>query len=111
MTESMLVNQVIRVLYPFADLTRVNTGTVKTAAGYSFSTGTPKGYSDISGNLRSNRSRSGFAVAVYIECKVGNGKPTPEQVEFIQKKMGQGCIAGIVYNTDQAMELLRPHVR
>ena len=103
MTESMLVNQVIRVLYQWADLTRVNTGTVKTAAGYSFSTGTPKGYSDISGNLRSNRSRSGFAIAVYIECK--------EQVRFIQKKKEQGCIAGIVYSTDQAMELLRPYVR
>ncbi len=111
MTESMLVNQVIRVLYPFAELHRVNTGTVKKEGGGSFSTGTPKGYSDLSGNLKANRSRSGFAVAVYIECKVGNGKPTPEQVKFIQKKKEQGCIAGIVYNTDQAMELLRPHVR
>jgi hypothetical protein len=42
---------------------------------------------------------------------VGAGQPTPEQVRFIQKKKEQGCIAGIVYSTDQAVELLRPYVR
>ncbi len=98
--ESMLVNDVIRAGWKYAELTRVNTGNVKTDKGYRFSTGTPKGFPDISGYRRKDGR------AVYIECKVEPNKPTPEQVQFIEKAKKAGCLAGVCYSVREALAVI-----
>ena len=98
--ESMLVNEVIRAGWRYAELTRVNTGNVKTDKGYRFSTGTPAGYPDISGYRRKDGR------AVFLECKVEPNKPTEQQIRFIEKARQSGCLAGICYSVRDALEII-----
>ena len=98
--ESMLVNEVIRAGWRYAELTRVNTGNVKTDKGYRFSTGTPAGYPDISGYRRKDGR------AVFLECKVEPNKPTEQQLRFIEKARQSGCLAGICYSVRDALEII-----
>lgn len=97
--ESELVNRIIHACWPYAELFRINTGSVKTATGYLFSTGTPAGFPDIAGY-----SRSGGR-AVYIECKVAPNKPTDKQIAFIEKAKAAGCLAGVCYSVEDAKRL------
>lgn len=98
--ESQMINQVIRETYAFAELFRINTGCVRTEAGYLFSTGTPKGFPDLAGYRRSDGR------AVYIECKVAPNKPTEEQLKFIKKAQDSGCIAAVCYSVDEAKSVI-----
>jgi hypothetical protein len=98
--ESRLVSEVICCLYSRCKLHRVNAGSVRTKEGYRFSTGVPKGYSDLSGHRR------GDGKAVYIECKMPGRKPTPEQIKFIEGARADGCIAGVVHSVAEAWELI-----
>ena len=98
--ESQLLNAIIRVLYPYCTLHRVNVGRVRTPDGRYFSTGVPAGYPDLSGYRRSDGR------AVYIECKVKPNKPTPKQLEFISKAREAGCLAGICYSPEDALKLV-----
>lgn len=109
--ESALMNEIIRSVYGVARLFRINTGTVTTDKGYRFSTGTPKGYSDLSGHIRAGASRFGIAVPVYIEAKVKPNKPTPEQIDFIRDRREEGCAAGVCYSVREVWELLAPYLR
>lgn len=97
--ESELVNRIIHACWPYAELFRINTGSVKTATGYLFSTGTPAGFPDIAGYARNGGS------AVYIEVKVAPNKPTEKQIAFIEKAKASGCIAGICYSEQDARRL------
>lgn len=97
MRESDLLNQLIRAAYPVVELYRINVGSVKTADGRWFSTGAPKGYPDLSGEIPKQRTKSGTALPIYIEGKVYPNKPTPEQITFLEKKKADGCIAGVCY--------------
>lgn len=98
--ESQLLNAIIRVLYPYCQLHRVNVGRVRTPDGRYFSTGVPTGYPDLSGYRRHDGK------AVYIECKVHPNKPSPQQLEFIQKAQECNCIAGICYSPEEALQLV-----
>lgn len=111
MRESQLIYALIRGLYGVAHLDRVNCGTVTTQDGRKFSTGVPKGYSDLSGYLRQEVSTTGAPIPLYIEAKVGNNKPTEEQIRFIETKKKDGCIAGIVWSVNGAWDLLMPYIR
>lgn len=99
--ESELVNRIIHACWPYAELFRINTGSVKTATGYLFSTGTPAGFPDIAGYVRN------CGVAVYIEVKVAPNKPSEKQVKFIEKAKAAGCLAGICYSVEDAKRLFR----
>ena len=74
---------------------RANVGKVKMQDGRWFDTGLPKGFSDL------------FAVkdgrVYFIECKVKPNKPTPEQLNFIERMIQQGCRAGVAYSVDEAV--------
>ena len=111
MRESYLVNDLIRGLYAVAHLDRINTGTVRTASGRRFSTGTPRGYSDLSGYIRGQYSITGTAIPLYLEAKVRPNKPSAEQIKFIDQKRADGAVAGVVYSVDEAWDLIIPYIK
>lgn len=111
MNESMLLSQIIKALYPWVHLYRANVGTVTTDRGYKFSTGLPKGFPDLFGTLPADKSRTGTAVPVFIECKVGDGFLRPEQEKFLAAEKAKGSIVGVAYTVQQAVDLIRPHLR
>ncbi|MCR4905167.1 MAG: VRR-NUC domain-containing protein [Clostridiales bacterium] len=111
MRESTLVYQVIRGLYGVVHLMRANVGSVKTEDGRRFSTGLPKGFPDLFGVLPPENSATGQPVPVFIECKVGNGRPSPEQKEFIRKYRDMGCCAGVVWSLNGAWDLILPFLK
>lgn len=111
MRESYLVNDIIRGLYGCVKLWRVNVGTVKTADGRRFSTGLPKGFSDLFGILPHQYSKTGCPVPVFIECKVGANKPTDEQKEFLRAHREMGCAAGVARSVSDAWAIILPFLR
>lgn len=98
--ESELINRIIHACWQYAELFRVNTGSVKTATGYLFSTGTPAGFPDICGYRRSDGK------AVYIEAKVKPNGPTDKQTAFIEKARSAGCLAGVCYSAEDALAVI-----
>lgn len=78
---------------------RINVGKVRLPDGRWFSTGVQPGFSDL------------FAVqpvtgrAVFIECKVGDNKTTPEQLRFIKVMREQGALAGVAYSVEDALKI------
>lgn len=101
MRESELVNQIIRAVYDEGNkIFRINTGTVIMSNGRRFSTGTPKGFSDLMG------VRGADGVAFFIECKVKPNKPTPEQIKFIESVKQVGALAGVAYSVDDALAIV-----
>lgn len=111
MRESQLVFSVIKGLYGVVRLMRANVGTVVTNDGRKFSTGLPKGFSDLFGVLPPEHSKTGQPVPVFIECKVGNNKPTPEQVKFLETYREMGCCAGCVWSVNGAWNLIMPYLK
>ncbi len=99
--ESELINQIIHACWQYAELFRINTGSVKTATGYLFSTGTPAGFPDICGYRRSD------AKMIFIEAKVEPNKPTDKQTAFIEKAKSAGCLAGVCYSVEEALAIIR----
>lgn len=100
MNESALLNDIVRALYPYARLYRINVIRVKNAQGRWLTTGVPKGYSDLSGY------RIGDGRAVYIECKVAPNKPTTQQETFLARVRAHGAIAGVCYSVEDALALI-----
>lgn len=111
MRESYLVNDIIKAVYPCLKLWRANVGRVRTADGRIFSTGLPKGFTDLFGVLPAEHSKSGAAMPVFIEVKIKPNKPSPEQVKFIEEQRTKGAIAGVCCSVDDAWELLIPYLR
>jgi hypothetical protein len=76
---------------------RANVGKFKMADGRWFDTGLPKGFSDL------------FAVKngkiYFLEVKVKPNKPTKEQLNFINQMKIKGCVAGVVYSVEEAVEI------
>lgn len=111
MRESDLLNDIIRALYPWIRLNRANVGSVKTSDGRWFSTGLPKGFSDLFGTLPAAVTGLQKAVPVYIEVKIPGGKVSPEQEKFIETELSKGAIAGVCYSADDAYKLIEPYLR
>ncbi len=108
--ESMLVNEIIRGLYKWVHLQRANV-IRGTHDGRRLNTGLPKGFPDLFGTLPAEKNRYGVAVPVFIECKRGYNKPTPEQAKFIADELAKGSIAGVCYSVEDAFALIRPHLK
>lgn len=102
MRESQLVNDIIRALWPWIHLHRVNVGTVKTEDGRKFSTGLPKGFPDLFGTLPASVSRTGRAVPVFIECKVGDNKLSEEQRKFLTEEREKGSAVAVCRSVEDA---------
>lgn len=108
--ESMLVYEIIRRLYPWVHMQRVNV-IRGTHDGRRLNTGLPKGFPDLFGTLPAKNNRYGVAVPVFIECKYGYNKPTPAQEKFIAEELAKGSIAGVCYSVEEAFSLIRPHLK
>lgn len=100
MRESELLNEIIRALYGYGcQVFRVNVGRVRTLGGRIFSTGVPKGHSDLYGFRRDGQ-------IFFIEVKVGRNKPTPEQAKFLEDMRSRGALAGVAYSVQEALDIV-----
>lgn len=111
MRESLLLADVIRGLYGCVRLMRANVGMVRTEDGRRFSSGLPKGFPDLFGILPPEHSRTGCPVPVFIECKVGNNQPTPEQIEFLERHARMGCACGVARSVNDAWGIVIPFLK
>ncbi len=98
MTETDLMNNIRLELSKLGfAVFRANVGKFKMADGRWFDTGLPKGFSDL------------FAVKngkiYFLEVKVKPNKPTKEQLNFINQMKIKGCVAGVVYSVEEAVEI------
>lgn len=100
MIEHDIQNEIRVAVSPWCAIFRANVGRVKTPDGRWFSTGLPQGFSDLFGVRR----RDGKAV--FIEVKRPGEKASPEQKKFIKVMKSLGAVAGVCYNTEEAVKLV-----
>ena len=72
-----------------------------TSDGRPINTGLPSGCSDIL-FIQPDTGR-----CVWIETKIKPRKPTKEQVRFVEIMQKQGCIAGVCYTVEDAINLIK----
>jgi len=102
MTEEHKIQNKIRLaLADSCIIFRMNVGTGYTADGRYINTGVPKGFSDLFG-FRKFDGR-----AVFIEVKTSNGKPSAEQIKFLETMRKNGAIAGICRSAEDALKLIK----
>lgn len=100
MTETDLMHMIMLKLSEQGNkVFRVNVGKVRTADGRIFSTGLPKGFSDLL-IIRPD------GIACFVECKVKPNKPTPEQIKFIDVMRKQNALAGVAYTVEEAIKIV-----
>ena len=95
--ESDLFYKVMQELGKHGAVYRCNSGNVRLPNGKQFR-GMPKGFSDVM------LIRPG-GKACFVEIKVRPNAPTPEQLVFIEKMQGLGCLAGVAYSIDEALKI------
>lgn len=101
MTEEHKIQNEIRIaLADTCMIFRMNVGSGYTYDGRHFDTGVPKGFSDLFGF----RKRDGRAI--FIEVKTKTGKPTKEQVHFLETMQKSGAIAGVCRSVGDAEKLI-----
>lgn len=101
MTEEHIIQNKIRAeLSPFAVVFRANVGSGVTYDGRHFSTGLPKGFSDLFGFRKSDGKM------FFIEVKTPSGKVSPDQREFIAAMERMGAIAGVCRSPEDAKKLI-----
>lgn len=64
-----------------------------------FSSGVPRGYSDLSGVAYPSGK------AIFIECKTPKGEPSEEQCIFLLAMLAAGANAGIAHSAEEALEI------
>lgn len=102
MTEEHRIQNEIRLaLADSCIIFRMNVGTGYTADGRYFNTGVPRGFSDLFGFRKSDGR------AVFIEVKTHKGKPSAEQVKFLEAMRKNGAIAGICRSAEDAVKLIQ----
>lgn len=72
-----------------------------------FKTGLPPGFSDLL--VISPLSIAGLTIAQasFIEVKTPKGRPTEDQLNFIEQMQRLGAKAGVARSVDQAIQILR----
>ena len=101
MTEEHAIQNAIRLaLKDICVMFRINVGSARTISGNYFTTGVPKGFSDLFGFRKSDGK------AVFIEVKTPKGRASKEQLRFIEKMIADGAIAGISRSTEDALRLV-----
>ena len=102
MSEADLMRRIqIAVCNTGARVMRNNVGAFKDHKGQWVHFGLHKGSSDLIGWTRDGKFLA-------LEVKMPTGKPTPEQINFIEQVRKAGGIAGIVRSVDEALALLTP---
>ena len=101
MTEEHKIQNEIRLaLADTCVIVRVNVFTGRTVDGRYIASGVPKGFSDLFGFRKSDGK------AVFIEVKTPKGKPSKEQVKFLETMRKYGVIAGICRSAEEAINLI-----
>jgi len=101
MTEEHKIQNEIRIaLADTCVMFRVNVGTGYTQDGRYFTTGVPKGFSDLFGFRKSDGK------AVFIEVKTPKGRPSAEQKKFLETMRKYGAVAGICRSPEEAINLI-----
>lgn len=101
MTEEHAIQNEIRLaLSETCLIFRMNVGSCHTADGRFFTTGVPKGFSDLFGFRKSDGK------AVFIEVKTAKGRASKEQLNFISQMNQNGAIAGICRSAEDALKLI-----
>lgn len=100
MTEHEIQDSIRIALSPYCVIFRVNVGEGFTKDGRFFKTGVPKGFSDLFGVRKSDGK------AVFIEVKTPEGRPSKEQLKFIEQMKKAGAVAGICRSPEQAIKLI-----
>ena len=98
--ETALMNRLRVEASKYGVCFRANVGKVRLADGRFFDTGLPKGFSDLFG------IRDGDGKAFFIEVKTGKGRPSKEQLNFINRMIELGALAGICRSEKDVEELL-----
>ena len=102
MTEEHRIQNEIRLA--IADscvIFRGNVGAGCTKDGRYFSTGLPKGFSDLFGFRKSDGK------AVFIEVKTPTGRLSEEQKKFLDTMRKYGVIAGVCRSKEDAINLIK----
>nr|DAG17403.1 MAG TPA: Nuclease [Caudoviricetes sp.] len=100
LNEHELQNEIRLALSDSCVLFRINVGGAYTEDGRWFSSGVPKGYSDLSGVRRSDGR------AVFIEVKTPTGRIRPEQRDFIEAMQKCGALAGFARSIEEAKRIV-----
>ena len=103
MREADVQNSIRLALNEHAVLFRVNTGTVQLADGRYFSTGVPKGFSDLCGFRKSDGKM------IFIEVKNEKGQLRDDQKKFLEEMKKYDVIAGVCRTPEQAIRLVNEH--
>lgn len=100
MTEEHRIQNEIRLaLADTCMIFRVNVGKGYTKDGRYFDTGVPVGFSDLFGFRKSDGR------AIFIEVKMAKGKPSKEQIKFLETMRKYGAISGICRSAEEAVKL------
>ena len=102
--EHSIQNDIRNSTTDIAVLFRANVGQGITYDGRHFDTGLPKGFSDLFG-FRKDDGR-----AVFIEVKTPTGKPSKEQLNFINKMRLYGALAGIARSVEDARRIIQEDI-
>ncbi len=108
MNETNLMNSIL-IANHGCRLFRNNTGAIKDAEGRLVRFGLCKGSSDLIGfkPVTITPDMVGRTVAIFtaIEVKTPTGKPTPEQLHFIDRVKQLGGIAGVARSVEDALSI------
>ena len=102
MTEGDIQRLIMIRLTRFGRIFRNNVGMAYSKKGRPVRFGLCKGSSDLIGWTEVN----GIAVFTAVEVKRPIGKPTPEQLQFIEVVRSAGGIAGIARSEDEAEQIV-----
>lgn len=97
MLESVIQNKIRCALSKYGVVIRMNTGNVQTQSGTYIRCGV-KGMSDL--------LFVGQGYIAWIEVKTPTGKPSPEQIKFINRMRQLGHRAGIARSVEEALEIV-----
>ena len=97
MRESVIQNKIRCELSKYGIVIRMNTGNVQTQSGTYIRCGV-KGMSDL--------LFVGQGYIAWIEVKTPTGKPSPEQIKFINRMRQLGHRAGIARSVEEALEIV-----
>lgn len=100
MTEEHKIQNEIRLaLADTCMIFRVNVFAGRTIDRRYITSGVPKGFADLFGFRKSDGR------AVFIEVKTPNGKPSAEQVKFLETMRNNGAVAGVCRSVEEAIKL------
>ena len=100
MKESDIQSSIRLALNPYAIIFRTNVGSVRTADGRIFSSGLPKGYSDLSGFRKSDGKM------IFLEIKTEKGKLRKDQIHFLNEMSKHPVIASVCRSAEEAVKIV-----